>query len=419
MLKSQTLLVEQSEKREKVNTLLAKDTLTDGERAELATLTGRLQEIEGEYRAAVTVEAADLEQRAREAGNVPDAEVRERLELRGKARLTNYLTAAAQGRLVAGAEAELQAAASLPGLPAITGIPIELFEPAPEQRSREDRAITPAPGTVGVNLDPVRPFVFANSIAARLGIDMPRVASGTYATATVTTATTAGARAKSADAPATAGALTVTTATPKRVSARLELTLEDIAAIGVENFESILRQNLAMALSDELDDQAINGNGTAPNLTGIINCLESIANPTDPTARSFDNYVAGFTSAIDGLWANTVKDVAMVAGPLTYRQSAATFRDPATGTAGGRGMVSFSDYAMANYGGWWTNKRMPDAASNVQRAICYRKGRSGMGMSGGMRSAVCRTGARSRSMTSTAARSRRSGISRCTCCSAT
>ena len=89
MLKSQTLLIEQSEKREKVNALLAKDDMTAEERTELGTLTGRLQEIEGEYRAAVTVEAADLEQRAREAGNVPDVEVRERLELRGKARVTN------------------------------------------------------------------------------------------------------------------------------------------------------------------------------------------------------------------------------------------------------------------------------------------------------------------------------------------
>ena len=33
-----------------------------------------------------------------------------------------------------------------------------------------------------------------------------------------------------------AGAFTVTTAQPKRISARLELTLEDIAAVGQVNF---------------------------------------------------------------------------------------------------------------------------------------------------------------------------------------
>ena len=103
--------------------------------------------------------------------------------------------------------------------------------PAPERRNgdgAEHRAVTPVPGTVGVNLDPIRPAVFATSIASRLGIDMPRVAGGTYATATITTSQTAAAKQKAphadAAAVATAGALTVTTATPKRVSARLELT---------------------------------------------------------------------------------------------------------------------------------------------------------------------------------------------------
>ena len=44
---------------------------------------------------------------------------------------------------------------------------------------------------------------------------------------------------------------------------------------------------------------------------------------------------------------------------------------------------------MGNTGGLWTNKRMPDAAGNVQQAILYRKGRSMMGGAGAMRTAVC------------------------------
>ena len=187
------------------------------------------------------------------------------------------------------------------------------------------------------------------------------------------------------------GAITVTSATPKRVSARLELTLEDIASVGQQNFESILRENLALALSDELDDQAINGNGTAPNLAGILQRL------TDPAAAptavaAFDDFVAAFSGGVDGLWANTVKEVAMVAGVETYRLSARTFRDPVTGTAGGRGDMSFADYAMQHFGGWWTNSRMPDPATfltvdNVQRATLYRMGRSMMGGAGSMRTA--------------------------------
>ena len=48
------------------------------------------------------------------------------------------------------------------------------------------------------------------------------------------------------------------------LSARLSLQIEDIAAVGQENFESILRENLSLdSQSDELDDQVINGDRPA------------------------------------------------------------------------------------------------------------------------------------------------------------
>ena len=51
--------------------------------------------------------------------------------------------------------------------------------------------------------------------------------------------------------------------------------------------------------------------------------------------------------------------------------------------------MSAASYAAMNTGGFWTNKRMPDAAGNIQQAILYRKGRSMMGRAGAMRTAVC------------------------------
>ena len=384
----------QSKERGRMAEISLADELGDEHRAELDTIEKGTGDLERQLRAAVI--ALEDEEREAETRAVddPDTEQRERIELRSKAMLTNYLMNAARGRMVDGAEAELQAAAGVGG----HAIPLELWDVAQTERrraedEREVRAITPSPATVGVNLDAIRPAVFANSIAPRLGIEMPRVMSGTYASATITTSQTAAALDKGAAAVGTAGALTVTTATPKRVSARLELTLEDIATVGQANFESILRENLALALSDQLDDQVINGNGAAPNLAGIFQAL------TDPTAAptaiaDFDAFVAAFAAGADGLWANTVKEVAIVGGVETYRLSAATFRDPATGTAGGRGDKAFSDYGMEHYGGWWTNTRMPDPATfmsvdNVQQAILYRKGRSMMGGAGAMRTAVC------------------------------
>lgn len=367
MTPSQRLRMEQSEKRQKINELLALDELNDDQRGELETLTKRMQNLEVELRAAIVVEE-ESEKRALETE--PDAEMRERLELRSKASLTGYLKAALAGRTASGAEAELQAAAG------VDQIPLELWD----VEKRADTT-TGAPGTVGVNLAPIQPAVFAASIAPRLGIEMPRVESGTYASATISTSLTAASKAKGAAQESSAAAFTVSSVTPKRISARLGIRIEDVAAVGQSNFESILRENLSLVLSDELDDQAINGAGgnSGADLDGILNQL------TDPTApgsvADFDAFVAAFAGGVDGLWANTLKDVSIVCGPATYRKSAQVFRDVGTNN-GHRGDISFADYGMEKFGGWWTNKRMPDAASNIQAGVLYRKARS-------MRTAVC------------------------------
>ena len=356
--------------------------------AEYKTLQGEMRELNSELEAAIIAGDRETDAIKREHAGAPDAEHRERIALRGKARLSSYLLAASKGRAVDGAEAELCAAAK------VTGIPIELLD-APGVRAEhreahpEHRAVTPAPGTVGVNLDPIRPAVFATSIAARLGVEMPRVESGTFATATITGSAMPAALDKGGESVAAEGALTVKTATPKRVSARLELALEDIAAIGQDNFESVLRQNLALALSDALDNQMINGDGAAPNLSGFFTAISAAATAPGAAVETFDTFIEEFAGGIDGLWANVASEIGIVVNPDVYRLSLQTFRDGTGGNAN-RGEIAFADYAMKMYGGWWTNKRMPATpATNIAAGILYRGGRSAMGASMGMRTAVC------------------------------
>ena len=83
----------------------------------------------------------------------------------------------------------------------------------------------------------------------------------------------------------------------------------------------------------------------------------------------------------------------IVCGPATYQLAGKTFQ-----TANNfKGETSAASYAMANTGGLWTNKRMPDArtfmsVTDCQQAIVYRKARSFLNMGeGGMRTAVCGT----------------------------
>ena len=373
MTNAQKIRLRLSHVRQRLNEIagLEGEAFTDEIRSEAESLQTEYRDLETRYQAAIVGEPEPEERET-----APDAEMRERVELRSRASLGAYLAAAFKGRAADGAEAELRAAAGI-----ADGIPLELWDVPRTEKRQEERAdtATGAPGTVGVNLDTIQPAIFAASIAPRLGVAMPRVKSGTYASATITTSLTASAKAKGAAQESSAAAFTVTSASPKRISARLSLTLEDLAAVGAPNFEAALRENLSLVLSDALDTQLLTGNGTAPNLSGI---LRRLTDPSAPVAgvETFDRFVATFAGGIDGLWASRMSEVGIVCGPDTYRLSAKTFRD-ATGQD--LGDMAFSDYAAAKYGGWWTNKRMPDAASKVQAGILYRRGRTGL------RTAVC------------------------------
>ena len=369
MTESQKIELRRSRVRERLAAIgqLTGDAHTDEVEAEERALQDEYGALELRHRSALIAEDSALDDAKGEAGDL-DAEQRERIELRSKASLGAYMRAALTGRMVTGAEAELQAAA------AVDGIPIELWDVPQTRTGAEHRAVTPAPATVGINLDPIRPAVFAPSIASKLLIDIPKVQSGTYATGTISSTVgsvlTADAVAKSAEVPQTAGVIVVGTAAPKRVGASLGLTLEDIAAIGQANFEAVLRQNVSLVLSDELDDQLINGTGANDDLVGIF---ERLTNPSAPAANveTWTRFLAIQSGGIDGLWATELEHISMVVGVDTYRLSAATFQ-------GTDSEESAASYLKRMGAGYWTNSRMPATAANIQQGIVCRKGRPGM-----------------------------------------
>ena len=370
MTESQKIELRRSKVRERlgaIQKLSGDDAYTTEVQAEERALQDEYTGLEQRARTAIIAEDKALEDAKGEAGE-PDAEHRERFELRSKASLGVFMKAALTGRMVTGAEAELQAAA------AVDGIPIELWDVPQTRTGAEHRAVSEAPATVGINFDPIRPAVFAPSIAAKLMIDMPRVPSGTYATGTISSTAgsvlTADAVAKSAEVPQTAGVITVGTASPKRVGASLGLTIEDIAAIGAANFESVLRQNVSLVLSDALDDQMINGAGANDDLTGIF---ERLTNPSAPAAaiETWARFLTIQASGIDGLWATELSHIAIVCNPETYRLAASTFQ----GTDAEESAAMYMKRAGADF---WTNKRMPAKAAHVAQGILCRKGRAGM-----------------------------------------
>ena len=344
---------------------------TEAETTEVAELTTGLDNDRLELRAMaamrdpITTETAPNEDK-------------DRLELRKACTVGGFLKGYTRGGQ-SGAEAELQAELGVEP----NEIPFEMWEQTEKrQADPETRAtVTAAPSTTGINLDVLRPSVFAPSVAAKLMIDMPVVESGVYASGTITTNAGADAVPKGVDVAQTAAAFTVATTEAHRVGTSLALSAEDVSKVGTASFEGVLRAHISYLLADEVDDQLLNGDGTATATANNINGLISrLTYPTDTisTVAGFDDFVAAFAGSIDGLWATTMSEIAIVAGVDSYKLSAAAYRDPSTGTAGGRGATSFATYAMSHTAGWSTNSRMPAKVSDIQSGIVCRRGRSMM-----------------------------------------
>ena len=376
----------QSRERGRMAELSLVDELDAETRAELDKIEQGTPDLERQLRAAtVALGDDDAEARAAAADGDPNptGEDADRIELRRAARLGKYLAARLSGRSPTGAEAELSAAAG------VGGIPLELFDPLPEHRAaqRETRAPTGAPGTVGVNLDPIRPLIYARAITPRIGVAMPRVPSGTYATATISTGTAAGARAKDAVAVDTAATFAVGTTTPHSVSGGLSIRIEDVASVGTENFESVLRQNLMLSLSSELDRLVLNGDSAtiAAEPNGLF--VQITPDPSDPTAVvDFNAFVALSAGGIDGgPWAETMASVKLLVNPETMRLAESTFQTAASY----QGEMSAAAYLRSHSGGFLSSRRMPDTDTTIAQAIRFRAGTMGLDGVDAMRTATC------------------------------
>ena len=124
--KAQRTLLEiqgrQSELRSRLAVLAGMDTRTTDEESELTTVETKLSGCEPELRAAL-VAAAAADDSARTV-QTTDSEGRERLELRAKTGLADFLRAAAGGTSVTGAAAEYAEAL---GIPESGRLPMALF----------------------------------------------------------------------------------------------------------------------------------------------------------------------------------------------------------------------------------------------------------------------------------------------------
>ena len=240
--------------------------------------------------------------------------------------------------------------------------------------------MTNAPSTIGINMSGMVPNVFNRSIASQIGIEMPQAPSGQYSIPKLNKSLDGvGLPGKGAKQESTAATFTVVSTKPHRITARMSLTLEDLAEAGIPGFEGSLRQNLSLVLSEALDNQILTGDGTGNNISGLMKQLTA---DTDPTkAITFSDFVSDIAGYIDGLFATELSDLKLVTNPAIYQKLLATFQTPVlvgatSGSGGGTpSIMSAINWAKQELSGAMTHGRMPASASNIGKCLVVRGGR--------------------------------------------
>ena len=305
----------QSKERGRVAELAVADDLTDETRAELDGIETGTPDLERQLRAATTaVETEETEQRdAAATGNQEglDTEDRERLELRKKVRMSNYIVAAVEQRAAVGPEQEYNDALGISG----NRFPLELLAPPEQRAAPEDRQTT----NVDVATTP-RTWLdrlFAETAAMELGITMESVPVGSASYPVTTAGASAAQRQRTTDAAADAAwTIGVTELKPKRNAVRLVFSIEDAARI--PGLESALTRDLRMALTEGIDRAIFIGDSGATGNDADITGLTTAADVDEETLSQTNKLlwpmtVSAFMDMLDGLHASTPADLSIIA----------------------------------------------------------------------------------------------------------
>ena len=358
MTNGQKLQLRLSEIRQSLNELSGLDTPTDAQRTDMDALSTEYRAKETQWRAATIAEADEPETRAADGEDTERRALVERVELR------SYLHEAATGRAVTGAESELRAAVF--GEHARDGlVPWEAL--LPRHEARADTATT-APSDVGQSQASILGRIFADTAAAYLGVSMPHVGIGEVNYPVLSAGVSPEMKSTGAVKDAEPATISTTVLEPRRLTARYLFSVEDTARL--RGMEEALRRDLSGALGEKIDDQILNGNGTAPNVSGFLSALTA---PTAPTAiATFSDFVGAASQAVDGRYARNLPGVKMLVGATTYALAGTLMNTS--------GDVAVSDYLIARSGGFITSALIPappasGTGQNIQAAIVYRAAR--------------------------------------------
>ena len=338
----QRIIMRGGEIRTRLAELGGIDEWDDAQRSEADRLRSEYMDVERRT-AALTI-AEDIHEPSADAPEVIELDT-----LRQRSNVGNIFDVAIGHTNTTGAEREIQEHYGLDA----NQIPLSLLTGG-ELRTR---AVTPAPGQVSQNQSEIIPYVFPQSAAAFLGVDMPSVPTGESVYPVLTSVLSVGTPAENAAQSETTGAFSATVLSPSRIQASFFYSREDRARFS--GMDSALRENLSMGLSDGLDKQVLAG--TNGLFTGTV-----LANHNVTAATTFDNYIGHLAfGRIDGRYASTTADIKIVMGNSAYNDAGQTYRNTSVDRTA-------LDRLMELTGGVRVSAHVPAAASNRQNVVVRR-----------------------------------------------
>ena len=307
-----TAEVRLGEIRLRLSELAAEAELTPEYRAEMDSLRPEYQDLERK------IAALRITEPAQNPVVSMTAEGNEYREMLGKANIGTIFDDLLGHRNTTGVEAELQQHLGLAG----NQIPLDLLRGHGGGGGRgelEMRAVTPGATNVAQNQQPTIPYVFPQSAAAYLGVDMPSVGVGEAVYPVLTGTLAVGTPAENAEQDETTGSFSSNVLVPQRLQASFFYSREDRARFA--SMDSALRENLSDGLADGLDKEILAGTNGLFHATNLPNNNQT----TDDT---FQSYLTNLCwKQIDGRYASMASDLAMVVGSATYQDLGQTYRN--------------------------------------------------------------------------------------------
>ena len=204
--------------------------------------------------------------------------------------------------------------------------------------------------------------LFAMAAATRLGMTMESVPAGTSAYHTTTAGVTPGQRSRGQAAADSAWTVGVVTLEPKRNAVSLaNTTLTDAARL--PGLADGLRRDMSMGLVDAIDQAVFIGDGGATSAADDITGLNTYAGLTEVTV-SQANKVKGpetltaFTGLVDGLHAQDLGDLNIVASVGAYRLWAHTIINSAADN------MTLAQFMMASGLSWGSRANIDTATAD-------------------------------------------------------